>query len=66
MANFSATKIGLAIYIDEYVPNITPKIIAKKTFRISPPNKYIDNKAESSSVIVVLDNVSFIEIFVNS
>ena len=57
------------MYIDEYVPNITPNIIAKeKPFNISPPNKYIDDKANSvvTEVIIVLDKVSLIEIFVNS
>ena len=43
-----------AIYIDEYVPNITPKIIAKeKPFKISPPKKNIDKRA-SKVVIDVL------------
>ena len=37
-------------------------------FNISPPKKNIENKANNVviDVINVLDNVSFIEIFVNS
>ena len=44
------------------------KSLQRKTFKISPPNKYIDNKARRvvTEVIIVLDNVSLIEIFVNS
>ena len=66
---FNLTKTVLAIYIDEYVPKITPKIIAnEKPFKISPPKKNIDNKANKvvTDVIKVLDKVSFIEIFVKS
>ena len=41
--------------IDEYVPSITPSIIAKeKPLRISPPKKKMDNSAKS----VVTDAVS--------
>ena len=55
--------------IEEYVPRITPSIIAKeKPFKISPPKKNIENKASNvvTDVIKVLDNVSLMEIFVNS
>ena len=48
---------------------MTPNIIAnEKPFRISPPKKKIDSSANNVviEVIRVLDNVSFIEIFVNS
>jgi hypothetical protein len=58
-----------AIYIEEYVPNITPKIIARENpLRISPPKKNIANNANNVviEVINVLDNVSLIEMFVNS
>ena len=55
--------------MDEYVPKTTPSIIASENpFKISPPKKYIASKASNvvADVIIVLDNVSFIEIFVNS
>ena len=58
-----------AIYMDEKVPKITPKIIAnEKPFKISPPKKNIDNKANKVviEVIRVLDKVSFIDVLVNS
>ena len=57
------------MYIEEYVPTITPNIIAKeKPFNIAPPNVNIDNRASNVviDVIIVLDNVSFIEILVIS
>ena len=40
----------------------------EKPFKISPPNKNIDNKANNvvTDVINVLDSVSFIEMFVSS
>ena len=63
------TSIGLAIYIEEYVPTITPNIIAnEKPFNIAPPNKNIDKRASKvvTDVIIVLDKVSLIEIFDNS
>ena len=56
--------MGLAIKIDEYVPIITPNIIAKeKPLRISPPIKKIENKANKvvTDVNIVRDKVSFID-----
>ena len=50
--------------MEEYVPIITPRIIAKeKPFKISPPRINIENKANKvvTEVIRVLDKVSFIE-----
>jgi len=52
------------MYIDEYVPIITPKIIAKeKPLNISPPRKKIESRAKSVviDVKIVLDKVSFID-----
>ena len=44
----SLTNTVFAIYIDEYVPKMTPKIMAKeKPFKISPPKKNIDKRALS-------------------
>ena len=53
-------RIGAATNIDEYVPIITPTIIAKeKPDKIAPPNIKIENKASSvvAEVIIVLDKV---------
>ena len=50
--------------MDEYVPTITPIIIAKeKPFNIVPPNIYIDSSASKvvTEVIKVLDNVWLVE-----
>ena len=61
--------MGLAIYIEEYVPTITPNIIAnEKPLSIAPPNINIDKRANNvvTEVIIVLDKVSLIEIFVIS
>ena len=55
--------------MDEYVPNITPRIIAKENpLRISPPKINIANNANNVviDVIKVLDKVSFIERLVKS
>ena len=57
--------------VDKYKddPKKTPKIIAKENpFKISPPKKKIENKASKvvTEVIIVLDNVSLIEILVSS
>ncbi len=52
--------------MDEYVPIITPIIMAnEKPFKISPPKTKIDPSANKvvTDVIIVLDNVSFIEVF---
>ena len=65
----SLTNTVFAIYIEEYVPKITPKIMAKeKPFKISPPKKNIDKRANRVviDVINVLESVSLIEMFVNS
>ena len=54
------SKVELAIYIDEYVPMITPAINAKeKPKSISPPKISRANKTNSvvKEVIKVLDNV---------
>ena len=51
------------------MPNITPKIIAnEKPLSISPPKIKIENNANNvvTEVIIVLENVSLIEIFVKS
>ena len=58
-------RTGLATNIEEYVPIITPKIIAnEKPFKISPPKINIDPKAKRVviEVITVLDKVSLREI----
>ena len=54
--------------IGTHAYNLANFVTSEKPLRISPPNKYIDNKASNvvTEVIIVLDNVSFIEIFVNS
>ena len=55
------------MYIEEYVPIITPVIMAKeKPLNISPPRKNIDNKANKvvTDVKIVLDKVSLIDWFV--
>ena len=55
--------MGVATNIEEYVPTITPIIIAKeKPFKIAPPKIYIDNRASKvvTEVIKVLDKVSFV------
>ena len=52
--------------MEEYVPIITPMIIAKeKPLKISPPKMKIDVKAKIvvREVIIVRDRVSFIEVF---
>ena len=57
------------MYMDEYVPNITPSIIAKENpFNTAPPKKKIENKANNvvTDVIIVLDKVSLIEEFDSS
>ena len=61
----SLTNTVFAMYIDEYVPKITPKIMAKeKPFKISPPNKNIDKRANNVviDVINVLESVSLIDL----
>ena len=63
---FKYLRTGEATKIDEYVPIITPKIIAKeKPLSISPPKIKIENKAKSvvTDVINVLDKVSFTDKF---
>ena len=50
--------------MEEYVPTITPMIIAnEKPLSICPPNKYIENKANRVviEVIKVLDKVSLVD-----
>ena len=50
--------------MEEYVPTITPIIIAKENpFNIAPPKMYIENKASNvvTEVIKVLDNVWLVE-----
>ena len=52
--------------MEEYVPIITPMIIAKeKPLKISPPKMKIDVKAKIvvREVIIVRDRVSLIEVF---
>ena len=52
--------------MEEYVPIITPNIMAKeKPLSISPPNIKIENKANNvvTDVIKVLDKVSFTDRF---
>ena len=54
-----------AIKIDEYVPIITPQIIAKaKSFNTAPPKKYITNNANKvvKDVITVRERVSLIDL----
>ena len=47
-------RTGLATNIEEYVPIITPKIIAnEKPFKISPPKINIDPKAKRVVIEVI-------------
>ena len=57
-------QIGEATKIEEYVPIITPKIIANENpLSISPPNIKIEKSARRvvTEVIIVLDKVSLID-----
>ena len=61
---FIISSVELAIYIEEYVPIITPAIRAKeKPNSISPPNKIKDIKTNKvvNEVINVLDKVWLID-----
>ena len=61
---FIISSVELAIYMEEYVPIITPAIRAKeKPKSISPPNKINDIKTNNvvKDVISVLDKVWFID-----
>ena len=58
--------IGEATNIEEYVPIITPKIIAKENpLKISPPKINIENNANKvvTDVIIVRAKVSLIDKF---
>ena len=57
--------MGVATKIEEYVPTITPMIIAnEKPFSMAPPKIYMEPKASKvvMDVIKVLDKVSFVEV----
>jgi hypothetical protein len=66
-SNLNNVKIGAEIKIDEYVPNIMPKNTSTlKLLIASPPNIIRDALVRRivRTVSVVLDNVSFILVFI--